>query len=377
MKFLKLFKSKFILKNPSNKDILILDYATCYFNKLFLKNQATVLKIRGEEYYLKILIISIFDWIKSQNMTLGQLYIINSIKYINPKFIITFYDYNTFFLSLKKIFPEKKLIFFQSQQRSFITLKNMLAEKNKKKIKKYFVDYIFLWGDYYKKYYSFLCNAKYFTSGSIKNNLFSNKKTVTKKHISFISQFRMHNRKPGFLVDTNENKKKIILRALSKYCKNKKITIYIIAQQSKYDGVQSEKNYYSKLFKESKVKYLSKNNLLSSYTNTEKLNNFITFSSSLGLELISRGKKVAFIKIQKDRFPKSKYKQYLFNLKSDSKNCLTSIEKIKLSRFFNFLTTKNNLTFRKIYNKDFKKYIIYDQKNRNTKNKLREIGLKI
>lgn len=377
MKILKFFKSKFILKNPLNKDVLILDYATCYFNEIFLKNKATVLKIRGEEFYLKILIISFFDWIKFQNMTLGQLYIINCIRFIKPKFIITFYDYNVFFLSLKKIFPEKKIIFFQSQQRSFKTLKNILDKKNKNKIKRYFVDYIFLWGNYYKKYYSSFCNAKYFTSGSVKNNSFSNKKTTTEKHISFISQFRMHNRKPGFLVDTNENKKKIILRALSEYCKNKNITIYIIAQQSTYDGVQSEKNYYSKLFKGSKVKYFRRINPLDSYKNTEKLNNFITFNSSLGLELISKGKKVGFIKIQKDRYPKSKYKQFLFNLKSNSQNCLSSTEKKKLFRFFNFLTTKNNLVFRKIYNKNFKKYIIYDQKNRITKSNLRKIGLKI
>ena len=377
MKILKLFKSKFILKDPSIKDVLILDYGTCYFNELFLKNKAIILKTRGEEYYLKILIISFFDWIKLKNKSLGQVYIINCIKYIKPKFILTFHDYNSFFLSLKKTFPEKKLIFFQSSQRSFISLKSILDEKKKKKINKYIVDYIFLWGNYYKKYFSSFCQAKYFTTGSVKNNLFSNKKTLNKNHISFISQFRMHNKKPGFMVDTNENKKKIILRTLSKYCKKNNISIYIIGQQSKYKGIQSEKFYYSKLFKEAKVKYLCKNNFLSSYENTEKLNNFITFSSSLGLELISRGKKVSFIKIQKDRFPKSNYKQYLFNLKSDNKNCVSSVEKRKLFKFFNFLTTKNNPTFRKIYKKDFKKYIIYDQKNRSTKRKLRKIGLKI
>ena len=107
------------------------------------------------------------------------------------------------------------------------------------------------------------------------------------------------------------------------------------------------------------------------------MNNFLTFSSSLGLELISRGKKVSFLKIQKDRFPKSIYKQYLFNLKNNGKNWTSKTGEKELFKYFNILTNARDLAFRKIYNKDFKKYIIYDKKNQKTTNYLKKIGLQI
>ena len=123
MKILKLFKSKFIFKTPTAKEVLILDYGTCYFNDLFLKNKANILKTRGEEYYLNILIISFFEWMGLKDKSLGQLYIINCIKYFKPKFILTFHDYNLFFLSLKKIFPEKKINFFSIISAKFYKFK--------------------------------------------------------------------------------------------------------------------------------------------------------------------------------------------------------------------------------------------------------------
>ena len=89
MKILKLFKSKFIFKTPKAKEVLILDYGTCYFNDLFLKNKANILKTRGEEYYLNILIISFFEWMGLKDKSLGQLYIINCIKYFKPKFLLS------------------------------------------------------------------------------------------------------------------------------------------------------------------------------------------------------------------------------------------------------------------------------------------------
>ncbi|MAV05493.1 hypothetical protein CBE37_01535 [bacterium TMED277] len=373
----KIVNSKFLYNLPKIKNVLILDYGTCQFYKSFFGNNVEILKTRGEEYYIRILISSFFSWFKYRNFSFGQLYIINSIKYINPNYILTFNDLNPFFLSLKKIFPEKKLILFQSSQRSFITLKGIQESLKKNKVKKYNVDAIFIWGEYYKKYFSLFSKAKYYVSGSIKNNMFMNKPVILKKHISFISQFRMHNRKPGFMVDTNEFTKKKILKTLSKFCKVKGIKLYIIGQQSKDYGVRQEELYYSKLFKDTKFVYYSKKNYLSSYLNSLKLNNFLTFSSSLGLELISRGKKVSFLKIQKDRFPKSIYKQYLFNLKNNGKNWTSKTGEKELFKYFNILTNARDLAFRKIYNKDFKKYIIYDKKNQKTKNYLKKIGLKI
>ena len=51
--------------------------------------------------YFKIFILAFFKWLKSGGKTLNQIYILNVIDEVNPKNIITFTDYNPFFLSIK------------------------------------------------------------------------------------------------------------------------------------------------------------------------------------------------------------------------------------------------------------------------------------
>ena len=55
-------------------------------------------------YYLN----QFYYFLSPKNLTILQLYIIETIKWLNPKFIISFTDYDYFFFTLKEYFPEKK-----------------------------------------------------------------------------------------------------------------------------------------------------------------------------------------------------------------------------------------------------------------------------
>ena len=372
-----IFRRKIIFKLPSKIDSIILDYGTGRFYEKFFKKNAIILKTRGEEFYFKILLLSIFTWIKKKDKTFNQEYIVNCIRIFNPGYLLTFTDYDDFFLSLKKFFPDKKLIVFQSHQRSFPTLKKLIAEKNKRGIDKFDIDLIFIWGDYYKSYYSKFCKSKYFIAGSIKNNMFADKEKIGNRHITLISQFNYNNlRGPGFSFDTNENLKKKILKSLLKFCKLKKIQLNILGRQPSATNIKEEKLYYSKIFGSQNFKFFENQNGFTSYTHSSKLNNFVTFTSSLGLELMSRGKKVCFFKIKRDKYLFSTFKEFIFVIKNKS-IWTGKINDKDLFRFFNFLLISNKSSFKKIYNINFKKFIVYDKHNNKLKKHLRKIGIKI
>ena len=177
-KFNKLIKVRIIFFVPKKIETIVLDYQTGYFYKKIFKNKI-ILYTRGEKYYLKILIFSILQWFFVKK-TFNEIYIINCIKIIDPKFLITFTDYNLFFLSLKKIFPDKKLIIFQSHTRSFQTLVETLGPRYNN-FKKFNIDYLFMWGRRYKDYYDYFLNGKKIISGNIKNNFFKNKIKLKRK----------------------------------------------------------------------------------------------------------------------------------------------------------------------------------------------------
>ena len=105
------------------------------------KNIYNILYTRYEEFYFFILLKSILLFFLSpKNLTILQLYIIETIKWLNPKFIISFTDYD-FFFTLKEYFPEKKVIIFQGSYRSHITLNDQkkklekINKLNKRKLK--------------------------------------------------------------------------------------------------------------------------------------------------------------------------------------------------------------------------------------------------
>jgi hypothetical protein len=155
---IKLPKIKFL--KPKYKKNLVLDEATFYSNNFFSNNEHyNILYTRYEEFYFTILVKSFFKFIiNKKKLTILQIYILEMIRWTNPKVILSFTDYNYFFLNLKNYFPEKKIIIFQCTYRSRTTLRTqienikILTKNNSGKLK---LDYFFIFGkkliQYYKK----------------------------------------------------------------------------------------------------------------------------------------------------------------------------------------------------------------------------------
>ena len=248
---------------------------------------------RYEQFYFYTLIKSIFIFLKKKsNLTILQIYILETIKWIDPKYIISFTDYNYFFVTLKKFFPKKKIIIFQSTYRSHETLKiqsEKLSSLKKKYKGKITLDYFCIFGKKLLKYYSKYFKTKFIVSGCIRNNFNTKKIKANKKSLVIISHYttslNIYKIRYYKLINT--------LKSIAKYCETNKIEIIIFGRAtSLYE--KDEERFYNDIFQNQKFKYFPTKNI-GHYNNSEKYSYFISFTSTLGYELATKYKKVAFV----------------------------------------------------------------------------------
>ena len=371
-KFLEiLLKAKYKFKLPSNKNTIVLDLDNSnHFIKLFVRKKSFFLDTRYNELYLLILICSVFKYFLNVKKTLLQHYIINCIKFVDPKNIVTFTDNNLFFLSLKKIFHEKKLIICQYAWLTRLTFDDMYLKKkiiNKENFK---IDYTCIWGENSKNFYNQFIDTKYLITGSIKNNFFEYKKNLQKDSIIFISQFRMHF---DYNIKTSAYKKDIFkenaLINILKYCLKKNYKLKILGcaiENSKY-----EENYFNILLGEKNFIFIKRQSGLSSYQYSSNYKYFITFCSSLGYELMSVGKRVAFLPWKSEFIIKHKnvqFKQSFYSNKNKAGPMWSNLSSEKeIFRIINYITNTNEGRWKRIQRKLINPIVIYDKENQQAK----------
>ena len=104
-----------LLKYP--KKSIVLDKKNLRSENLKFKN-SFLLCTRYEEGFLSILLKGIIKKILNPRKNVQKNYIIEIIKILKPKYIITLTDYNHKFYELKQNFPNVKFIFFSVSKRS-------------------------------------------------------------------------------------------------------------------------------------------------------------------------------------------------------------------------------------------------------------------
>ena len=187
-------------KLPKKNDVVIFDSETYEKTKIFDINKILILDARRESINVLILLISLKYIFILKDLTLYQKYLITYIKFINPKFVITFNYNNLFFWSLKKYFKDTKFIIIQSSVINGHAEGNIFYRARNLNLSKQKIDYIFTWGKEIEKIFKDFIDAKYFCCGSLINNKFKNIESSDKKDtIVFISQFKLHDKnKFGF-----------------------------------------------------------------------------------------------------------------------------------------------------------------------------------
>ena len=296
-----IIKSKKTLYPPKKNEILIFDKVGA--NSLYeifedlLISRTSIMSIRGEELNLYVLLITLFKLKFNRKH-----YIYSYIKIVNPKILITYIDNNPLFYELKTSNDEFKTIFFQNGWRSFDcdVFEKISQIQNSKT--KFYVDYMFVFGEAIKNKYSDFIKGNIVSIGSIRNNFYINKNFKKENRIVYISQWI----ESEFFIDNRkyDNKlysypcDKLIIPELIKFGEKNNLSVYILTRskyKSKYED--EEIKYFKKEFGNN-LNFFEKDKFKSSYQIIDSCKFVTGVDSTLLYESILRNNKTCIFSVR-------------------------------------------------------------------------------
>ncbi len=361
--YLRLFiKSKMVFSKPPKKDYLILDKIYVQiFKKYLKKDEFNILKIRGEETNLYVLIFAI---LKYGFKDLSLSYINAYIELSQAKYCLSFNHARIDFFRIKNFHNNLKVILFQNGS-IIIKYPDQIFVKSLKKslINKQLleIDYFLIYNEFYKKnLFNRYIKAKYINIGSYRNNFYYKKSNLNKKNvITFISQFRLHEVHPGYSNFDFYRTEREILPIIYNYCKKNKLKLEILGAE--WDP-RKEKKFYYDILNNYDWKFHKRTKKNNSYYYTDKSRFVVFVDSNLGLESLARGNKTVSINYR-GKFHKS-YSNFGYNFLKKRGKFWTNYEGTK--EIFKLLNYANKSSKRKWYKDNYNtisKIIEYDPDN--------------
>ena len=351
IKYLFFCRWKFAL--PKKNKFILFDGIYNPFLKYLKKNDFTYLYRRGEEINFSILLKCL---IKFKFSSLD--YCAEFIKHVSPKLILTAFDYHTNFYKLSKKTGIKTLM-LQKGKRS--RNDGIISDKihfpaNSRKF--FFVDYVLLYNDFVKNFYSKRIKGNFYTIGSFENNIkeidFSNQK----KEIIFVSNYSCTNNKKS------ENEE-ILAYHLNNLAKKEKIKFNILPRyRNDKKNLIKEKNFYKTVLK-NKINFILDKNI-SSYKIILKYKYLFATYSTLATEFLAKGGKAGLINFKSRNNSAYHYRYGGFEGLGKKGTFWCSFYKCNTSeikRVFNYVLKTNKLKWFKQNNKNILKVVNYNKNN--------------
>ena len=351
IKYLFFCRWKFNL--PKKNKFVLVDGIYNPFLKYLKKSDFTYLYRRGEEINFVILLKCL---IKFKFSSLD--YCVEFIKHVSPKLILTAFDYHTIFYKLSKKTGIKTLMIQKGKRakNEGIISDRIYFPTNSKKF--FFIDYVLLYNDLIKNFYSKRIKGNFYTIGSFENNIkeidFSNQK----KEIIFVSNYSCTN-------DKKSENEEILAYHLNNLAKKEKIKFNILPRYRKdKKNLIKEKNFYKRVLK-NKINFIIDKNV-SSYNIILKYKYVFATYSTLAAEFLAKGGKAGLINFKSRNNYIYSYRYGGFEGLEKKGPFWCSFYKCNTSeikRVFNYvLKTNKHMWFRQ-NNKNIKKVIDYDKNN--------------
>ena len=282
----KVFNSKWNFKKPHKKRILIYDgqsKVSAYF--IFSKTECSIMYVRYEEINFFVLFKTI---LKSGLINIRDNYKYNYITIVDPEIIFTAFTWNYAFFKLKNKYPKALYICMHGSNSDisfFEECDKYYQTKNNVKLK---ADLIFVAGKYYENKFSKYIDAKIFSIGSFKNNLFYLKKKkdiIETDSILFISQIKALSEKEITLKYKLKIDNEIrIVKTLNSYCKRNNYTLKIAAKST-----EDKIDFYKRKFGDGKWTIFPLRGWHTSYDLVNDSSLVVFTNSTLGLEALVKG----------------------------------------------------------------------------------------
>ena len=375
------------------KNTLVYDiYSAEVFRNYFDTKTVDFLDTRYKKINVYIFIKSFLENFFCKKLTLSQIYILDYIIFVNPRYVITYQDQNFFFFTLKKYFPQIKFIIVQASI-IFPGYLWSLYHLNRMNIKeKYKIDFFFVFGESFKKIFSKYFDSEFIVLGSFRNNLISAQRGKI-KDLVFISGFKSALKKKRLLLQngrsiTGENyfykSDRILINFLIRYCKKKEINLKILLRSQENDLLESykEKNFFSEFMdKGVDIKFIKKKDRFSSYKSINNFNYFVTQDSTLGYEILCKRKRVVFINIREKVAKILSYGKHSFGWPNSypvNKFFWTNSSNYQdMTRCLDFIYSCKEKTWQKKVSQFGDPIIIFDSNNIIFRKKMRDIGVKL
>ena len=346
-------------------------------NKIFNKYKFYYIRRLDSEINVPCLIIATYLKIKNK-CSINENYFRAAIILSRPKLLITTYDNYTYFYKFKNSLNIQTAFLQTSYNKPY---KDYLSKEFKKNgiNKNYFVDHMFVWGKSIKKELKKYIQGKFYTSGSFRNNSFPNnykKKTKVITSITFISQYR----KIKSISQPVPSGKTV--KCLDDYCLKNKILLKILLYGTPHvkgracQNYNDELNFYNNLNLKCDYKILVRSHVYESYKILIKQDLIITNDSSLGQEMLARGKKVVFFGLRHKIFHPMRG-THMFGWPSKFSNkgpfWLDYYAPSELFKIISRISKMKNSKWNQLIKQYQKKLIIYDYKNKYLIKKLSSI----
>lgn len=279
---------------PPKVEVLIFDREGSQILMQFLQSyKVSVVDIQRETINIPCLMRSVFN-IDFWHGRAMQSYIQSYILLSSPKIVITFMDNNYFFYEISAKFPLIKTILIQNGLRAGDSQIFSLTLENYR----YYVDYMFVFGEAIENLYSKNTRSKIIPIGSRKSNLVPISTRYKEKSCLFISEWSIKNSSGidfavgggiSFSWDDFYSAEVKVLDFLDNWCHKNGMQLNI-AGRSKLHKNQ-EKMFFAQYLTKCSWKFLAKSDIYDIYRRVDNAEIVVAIDSTVSLKSLSRNKR--------------------------------------------------------------------------------------
>ena len=296
-------KNKFIFSLPKKGKVFVFDWhSKNYTDKLFNKEDLVYFATRNEEFniiiYLKCILKGKFSRI---------FYIVEYIKFVKPKIVITFIDNNMMFYKLRN-FLNIPTAFFQVGHRTYHDIFGVAKDLKLDLNSNLKVDYMFVYNNIVGKKYKSFINGEYFPIGSALSNSVPINSKKKNRDLIYISNFRLLQLKKSEFVCKGLTWREwaqseiVLINTLKVFCLANNLQFTILGKY-KSNKSKYEYDYFSSLINSDKWKYIENSNERKNYNILDESQLVTGTVSTLLHESIGRKNKTVFFGIRPDVYP--------------------------------------------------------------------------